>query len=124
MTEIGHIPIREKDKVQNVFREAINKQLDSLKINSLEISTMNFKSKFDTIKSSPDAKRLIFQERTFISNKIAKLQEEINLWENNIGFLANSKNANLFKEEFEKKIEKAKNDLRILEAKLKIVRAY
>jgi hypothetical protein len=123
-TEIGHIPIKEKDKVQNVFREAINKKLDSLKINSLEISTMNFKSKFDTIKSSPDAKRLIYQERTFISNKIAKLQEEINLWENNIGFLANSKKANLFKEEFEKKIAKTKNDLLILEAKLKIVREY
>ena len=123
-TEIGHIPIKEKDKVQNAFREAINKRLDSLKINSLEISTLNFKSKFDTLKSSPDANRLIYQERTFISNKITKLQEEINLWENNIGFLANSKKANLLKEEFEKKIEKAKKDLLVLEAKFKIVKEY
>ncbi len=121
-TEIGHIPIREKDKVQNAFREAINKRLDSLKINSLEISTLSFKSKYDTLKSSPDAKRLIYQERTFISNKISKLQEEINLWENNIGFLAHSKKASLFKDEFEKKIEKAKKDLLVLEAKFKILR--
>ncbi|MBI9037461.1 MAG: DUF349 domain-containing protein [Bacteroidales bacterium] len=123
-TEIGHIPIKEKDKVQNSFRDTINKHLDALKINSLEISTLNFKSKFDTIKSSPDANRLIYQERNFISNKIDKLREEINLWENNIGFLANSKKASLLKEEFKKKIEKAKKDLLVLEEKFKIVKEY
>ena len=123
-TEIGHIPIKEKDKVQISFRDSINKHLDALKINSLEISTLNFKSKFDTIKSSPDANRLIYQERTFISNKIDRLRDEINLWENNIGFLANSKKASLLKVEFEKKIDKAKKDLLVLEAKFKIVKEY
>jgi len=41
------------------------------------------------------------------------------LWENNIGFLAESKKANILKDEFEKKIKQAKDDLIILEAKLK-----
>jgi len=51
-----------------------------------------------------------------------ELKEDIKIWENNIGFFANSKNTNLFKTEFEKKIEKAKEELKTIEAKIKILR--
>ena len=40
--------------------------------------------------------------------------------ENNIGFFAKSKNAELMRAEYEKKINKAKEDLKVLEEKLKI----
>jgi hypothetical protein len=50
------------------------------------------------------------------------MKEDINLWENNIGFLANSKNAVILKEEFEKKINKAKSDVKVMEAKLKLLK--
>ena len=68
------------------------------------------------------ARRLMGRERDNLMGRINKFREDINLWENNIGFLANSKNANILKAEFEKKIEKAKNDLMVMEAKLKILR--
>jgi hypothetical protein len=61
------------------------------------------------------------RERSFIQNKINQLRDDINVWENNIGFLANSKNANVFKSEFEKKINAAKEELKTLEAKLKLI---
>jgi len=44
------------------------------------------------------------------------------LWENNIGFLAESKNAAILKQEFEKKINKAKTELKVMEAKVKILK--
>ena len=50
------------------------------------------------------------------------MKDDIILWENNIGFLANSKNANLLKDEFEKKINKAKSEVKVLEAKLKMLK--
>ena len=53
----------------------------------------------------------------------AEWVEDINLWENNIGFLANSKNAAILKEEFEKKINNAKSEVKVMEAKLKLLRA-
>jgi len=43
------------------------------------------------------------------------------LWENNIGFFANSKQADIMKAEYEKKINHAKTDLKVLESKLKIL---
>ena len=38
-------------------------------------------------------------------NKLQQLKDDIALWENNLGFFANSKNADLLKAEFEKKFE-------------------
>ncbi len=54
-------------------------------------------------------------------DQITKLRNDINLWENNLGFLANSKQADLLKEEFEKKMQSARQQIALLEAKLKIL---
>lgn len=120
-TETGHVPFRDKDRLQNAFRDAINKQLDKLNISNAEMNLANYKTKLDVIKNTPDGDRQVYRERTFMQNKVAKLREDIMLWENNIGFLADSKKANLLKDEFEKKIEKAKNEVTTLEAKLKFL---
>jgi len=119
--QIGHVPIKEKEKLQVEFRKAINAHLEHLKINQTEINTINYKSKIENLSDSPANRNMIYKERSFLSNKISKMKEDINLWENNVGFLANSKNANLLKAEFEKKIESAKNDLALMESKLKVL---
>jgi len=119
--EIGHVPIKEKDKLQNEFRTAINRHLDKLRINAIEINTLNYRSKLESMMKASDSNRLMGRERGMLANKLNKLKEDIGLWENNIGFLADSKNANLLKTEFEKKINKAKRDMALLEAKLKIL---
>ncbi len=54
-------------------------------------------------------------------NKRKKIEEEINLWENNIGFLAASKKASLLKDEFDKKIENAKSEIEVLNEKIKFL---
>jgi len=121
-TEIGHIPIKEKDRLQNEFRTIVNEHLDRLKISEVEISSLTYKSKIENIMNDPQARRVITREKEFLTGRISKLREDINLWENNIGFLAKSKNAAILKEEFEKKIDKAKNELKVMEAKMKILR--
>jgi hypothetical protein len=118
---IGHVPIKEKDAVQNEFRSIVDEKLEQLKINEMEISTMNFKNRIENMKDGGDANRAMYRERTQLVNKITKLNDDINLWENNIGFLAESKNANLLKREFDKKIQRAKQDVALLNAKLKIL---
>jgi hypothetical protein len=119
--DIGHVPFKEKDRLQNAFRDIINKQLDRLNISNNEMTIASYKTRFETIKSSPDSQRQVYHERTTLQTKVAKLREDIMLWENNIGFLASSKKANLLKEEFEKKIESAKQEVETLEKKLKIL---
>ena len=122
-TEIGHIPIKEKDKLQNEFRALVNEQLDKLRISEAEMSAVTFQSRIESLKGDPQSKKIIYRERELLAGKISKLRDDINLWENNIGFLAKSKNAAILRAEFEEKINKAKADLKVMEAKLKILRA-
>jgi hypothetical protein len=122
-TDIGHIPIKEKDKLQNEFRALVNEQLDRLKISEVEMSAATFQTRIEQIRSDPQSKKILFRERELLSSRVSKMRDDINLWENNIGFLANSKNAAILKAEFEQKINKAKSDLKVMEAKLKILRA-
>jgi len=116
-TEIGHVPIKEKDKIHQAFREAINARLDDLNIDPVEVRTIDYQARIENMKENPNSNKAIRREMGFIAGKISKLREEINLWENNIGFLAHSKRADLLKVEFEKKINKAKEELALSEAK-------
>lgn len=120
--DIGHVPIKEKDNIQNEFRQTINEQFDKLNISRKAKSTLGFKNKIENLRNSPNADNIIYKERNFLLNKINNLNNDIKLWENNIGFFASSKKADVLKSEFEKKIEKAKNDITILEEKLKILK--
>jgi len=119
--EIGHVPIKQKDAIQNEFRKTINDQFDKLNISRKVKSTIGFKNKIENLKNSPQADNIINKERAFLLSKINALQNDIKLWENNIGFFASSKKADVLKSEFESKIEKAKTDIAILEEKLKIL---
>lgn len=120
--EIGHVPIKEKDKIYNEFRSTINEKFEQLKISAIEMNTMNYKNKLANMAESQDGSKAMYRERNMLSNKLTKLKEDMQLWENNIGFLAESKNANLLKNEFMKKIDKAKNEILLLETKLKMLR--
>ncbi|HRS54229.1 MAG TPA: DUF349 domain-containing protein [Bacteroidales bacterium] len=119
--EIGRVPIKYKNEIQEAFRNAINKQFDKLKVNSVEASTIEFKTKIEQLKNKPGSERVLSQEKNTLQSKLIRLKNDISLWENNLGFLVNSKNADLLKEEFYKKIEKAKQEVLILEAKIKLL---
>ena len=73
------------------------------------------------MRHSQDANRQMGRERQNLQIKISKLKEDIMLWENNIGFLADTKNGNILREEFEKKINRAKMEVTSLEEKLRIL---
>jgi hypothetical protein len=120
--EIGHVPMKNKFDIQQEFRNAVNANLDKLKIDSIEKSTIGFKSKFENIAHTPGAEHAISKEKSFILGKISAMKNDIKLWENNIGFFANSKKANVLKEEFLEKIERTKQDIKVLEEKLKFLR--
>lgn len=121
--DIGFVPIKEKERLQTEFRAIINKHFEKLKVDSMTSGATNYRNRIDRMaKDSPDAGRVISKERGSLQGKIQQLQEDIKLWENNIGFFANSKTANLLKLEFEKKIEQAKDELQMLEIKMKALR--
>jgi len=119
--ELGHVPRKDKDKIYAKFREAVNKRFEDLKMTIEDVKRSNFKSKIDTILNNPNADQILDKERRFLTNKLQQLKEDIALWENNLGFFANSKNADLLKAEFSKKIEAAKEEVKDLEYKIKMM---
>ena len=90
-------------------------------VNKSELSNSDFKDKLDILKSGPDAGARLSKERGYISAKIRKIKEDLDVWENNIGFFSNSKQSNKLKEEFEQKIDKAKSEVEALKARLKML---
>lgn len=119
--EIGFVPFKEKEKIQTEYRVSIDGLITKMDVNKTELSTADFKDKLDILKSSPDAGMRLSKERTFISGKIRKINEDLAVWENNIGFFSNSKQSNKLKEEFEQKITRAKNEIDSLKARLKLL---
>ena len=119
--EIGHVPMKMKDAINSEYRKAVDALFDKMRSNQNEISTNEFKEMMEVMKDDPEGGDKVRREKTNLTNRIQKLRDEIAILENNIGFFSNSKNSELMRAEYEKKINKAKNDLKVLEAKLKIV---
>ena len=118
--EIGNVPRKEMDKLNKAYREAIDMQLDKFNISRIDFKHSGFKEKIHSMKEKDDSYQLN-RERYGIQKNMDKLKEDVLLWENNLGFFANSKNADVLKMEFEKKIKRAKADILSLKDKLRII---
>ena len=119
--EIGHVPMKMKDSINAEYRKAVDALFDKMRSNQYEVSTSEYREMVEGMKDDPESNDKMRREKTNLTNKIQKLRDEIAVLENNIGFFSNSKNSELMRAEYEKKINKAKNDLKVLEAKLKII---
>lgn len=120
--EIGHVPVKEKDKLQKDYRSAIDKQFTRLKAENADTRRQLFRAQVSNIKQQPGGKDKLFHQRQGLQEKIRKIQAEIQTWENNIGFLGRSKAADELKLEINKKIDKAKHEIAGLNDQLKILK--
>jgi putative ubiquitin-RnfH superfamily antitoxin RatB of RatAB toxin-antitoxin module len=70
---------------------------------------------------NPKATRKIRNEREKFLTKMKQIENDIVLWENNIGFFAKSPNAETMIREVEDKIENAKKMIKTLEEKVRMI---
>lgn len=118
--EIGFVPIKEKERLQKEFRAVIDDHFEKLKISAREAEETAYRERIRNVAAK--AGNFITSEKQELMDKIEKLRSDINLWDNNLGFFSNSKQADLLKEEFEKKIQGARQEIALLQAKLRILR--
>jgi hypothetical protein len=116
--DIGHVPFQEKDKIYKKYREAYEKLLTKMHLSQTEIAAQGFVTKLEALKKSPEGEHRLLRERSALQAKMKKLQEDIALWENNIGFFSS---ASSLVSGFEKKIERAKKDLALLKNKIRLI---
>ena len=117
--EVGFVPMSQKERLQQEFRGEINRIFEQLKISAREAEETSYRERLRNV--AGDAKHFVAGERQELQEKIEKLRNDLNLWENNLGFLASSKQADLLKQEFEKKMQGARQQIALLQAKLRIL---
>ena len=117
---IGHVPLSKKDAVQKAFREAIDAQFASMKLDASEREKANFKNKIESW-SNPQSRGKLYSERNKIVNRMRELENEITLYENNIGFFSKSANSENLIRDINRKIERAKGHLAELRDKLRML---
>lgn len=120
-SEIGFVPIKSKEEITQSYRNVIDELFDKLEIDEEKKSVLRYKNKLENLKSVSRAKDKLIGEREKFVGRVKQLESDIKLWENNIGFFAKSKNADPLIKEVSQKIEQAKENLRVLEKKIKMI---
>jgi hypothetical protein len=115
----GFVPIAEKQKIDKALEDAINGLMEKLHIDKDKKFRIEYKMKLEQMLHSGQADKLLKEERTFVGNRLRKLQEEVAQLENNIGFFGHNKGANIdaMKKTFTDKIEKIQVEITQLEDK-------
>ena len=117
--EVGFVPMAEKDRLHKEFRGEIDRIFEQLKISAREAEETAYRERIRNV--GGDAKKFVNNEKAELQEKIEKLRSDLSLWENNLGFLASSKQADLLKQEFEKKMQGARQQIALMQAKLRIL---
>lgn len=119
--EIGFVPIKKKEAISQKYREAINNQYDKLDLDEHKKSILKFKNKLDNLAQKPSSDIKLRFEREKMMSRLQQLKSDISVWENNIGFFANTKKADAMVSEFAKKIQSAHDNIKLLEDKISIL---
>lgn len=117
--EVGYVPMADKERLYKEYRSVIDGIFEQLKISAREAEETAYRERLRNV--AGDAKRFVSNERQELQEKIEKQRSDLSLWENNLGFLASSKQADLLKQEFEKKMQGARQQIALLQAKLRIL---
>lgn len=117
--EVGYVPAAEKERLHKEFRAEIDRIFEQLKISAREAEETAFRERLHA--AGAGASRFVAGEKQELHDKIEKLRTDLITWENNLGFFANSKQADLLKAEFEKKMQGARQQLALLQAKMRIL---
>ncbi len=120
-TEIGFVPYKDKDRIAGRYRTALNKQFDRLKIDEEDKAILQYQTRLENIKETPKATRKLRGEREKFLTRIKQLENDIVVWENNIGFFSKSSNAESMIQEVQSKIDNARKSIELLEEKIRLI---
>ena len=105
---IGFVPFKEKESINRSFREAMQEKFPTF-------------GERGPRRDNRQAARAPRSEKDILIQKYNALQQDIDTYENNIGFFAMSKNSEPLIKQMQQKIEDAKQELKALEEKIRTV---
>ncbi len=120
---VGEVPRNQSASLRAHYKNVYEKFVNAIAgLPDEEKNRLILENEIGEIKSGPDADRKIQQKEMAIRKKIAKVENDIALWKNNLEFFARSKNVEGLREEVNRKIEAASTRLNQLRQQLKLLR--
>ena len=119
-SKVGHVPYKEKDKLYEEYHAVLDKIYKTLNVSTKRRRLDDFKSNLKNMaKRGEDA---LDSERGRLMRRRDQLRQEIQTYENNLGFLnASSKKGNSLIDEMNRKVQKLRDDLELVCQKIKAV---
>ena len=119
---VGFVPFREKDKIYKEYHAIVNKHFDRLKIDESERHLQSFKSNLSEMAGDGKSKNKLLSERERLMRSFERLKNDIQTYENNIGFLSiSSKGGGGLVKEMNQKMEALKGELDLIVKKIEVV---
>ena len=116
---IGHVPFKEKDKIYKEYHEAVDSEFDRLKVDQNDRKMQSFRSNLNDMASGERGKGKLYGEREKLMRMYDRMKNELQTYENNIGFLSiSSKGGGGLVKEMERKIEKLKDEMALIIKKI------
>ena len=109
---IGFVPFKDKDRIYKEFHGLVDKLFDRLNLSASE-------KKLNSFKSSLKPENNLYRERERLVRNSESLKNDIQTYENNLGFLnSSSKKGNSLVNEISRKVEHLKADLDLVMKKI------
>ena len=120
--KVGHVPFKEKDTLYAEYHEVLDVIYRQLNISTKRRRLDDFKSNIKNM--AKRGEEALGSERSRLMRRFDQLKQEIQTYENNLGFLnASSKKGNSLIDEMNRKVQKLRDDLELVRQKIKAIDA-
>ena len=119
---IGHVPFKEKDKLYEEYHAVLDKLYKDLNISVAKKRLNNFKQNLKQV--AERGENALDNERTRLFRQYEAIKQEVQTYENNLGFLnVSSKKGNSLIDEMNRKVQKLKDEMNLVREKIKAIDA-
>lgn len=117
--EVGHVPFRDKDKVNGAYHELVSALRARLNMKANRDRMDRFETNLSQLQGD---KQKLYRERERLARALETRTSQIRTYENNIGFLTSkSKSGESMLNEFRNKINRLKDDIAQIKEKIDLI---
>jgi hypothetical protein len=117
---IAHVPYKEKEKIYDKFKKALDSKYEKLKIDKSQRHLLKYKNNVEMLSQSGSPG--LRKEEQELKSRISKLRATVAQYENNLGFFANAKGMESLLKDANDNLSRSKEELTLLEQKLKLLK--
>lgn len=116
---IGHVPFKQKDVIQQRYRDLVNRVYKSLGVDRRMEQVEAFKTRIEEMVQGDGNESQLQKERARLRQQIQQLESECLLMSNNLSFFRSSSSSNPLIQQQEEKIASMREDIAMRKNKLK-----